>query len=82
MMKGEWMWEHIVEGEIEEDWVWDVLANETFLAVTDGSYDREKAPTVSGLGWKLFAWAAIALSRVPSSRYLTAQGPTEVNFWV
>ena len=76
------MWEHIVEGDIEVGWVRDALANGKFLAVTNGSYDREKSPAVSGLGWKLFAWAAIALSRVPSSRYLTAQGPTEVNFWV
>ncbi len=45
------MWEHIVEGEIEVGWVRDALANGTFLAVTDGSYDREKAPTVSGSGW-------------------------------
>ncbi len=44
------MWEHIVEGNIEVGWVRNALANGTFLAVTDGSYDREKAPTVSGLG--------------------------------
>jgi hypothetical protein len=50
-MGGEWMWEHIFEGEIEVGWVRDTLANGTFLAVTDGSYDREKAPTVSGSGW-------------------------------
>ena len=45
------MWEHIVEGDIEVGWVRDALANGTFLAVTDGSYDREKAPTISGSGW-------------------------------
>ena len=50
LMGGEWMWEHIVEGDIEVGWVWDALANGTFLAVIDGSYDREKAPMVSGLG--------------------------------
>jgi len=50
-MGGEWMWEHIVEGDIEVGWVWDALANGMFLAVTDGSYNREKAPTVSGSGW-------------------------------
>jgi len=50
-MGGEWMWEHIVEGDIEVGWVWDALANGTFLAVTNGSYDREKAPMVSGSGW-------------------------------
>ncbi len=45
------MWEHIVEGDIDVGWIWDALANRTFLAVTDGSYDREMAPMVSGLGW-------------------------------
>jgi hypothetical protein len=50
-MGGEWMWEHIVEGDINVGWIWDALANGTFLAVTNGSYDREMAPTVSGSGW-------------------------------
>jgi len=81
-MGGEWMWEHIVEGNIQVGWVRDVLANGTFLAVTNGSYNREKSPTVSGSGWIIVAQPAIALSGVPSSRYLTAQVPTEANFWV
>ncbi len=50
-MGGEWMWEHIVKGDINVNWIRDALANGTFLAVTNGSYDREMAPTVSGLGW-------------------------------
>jgi len=50
-MGGEWMWEHIVEGDIDVGWIWDALANGSFLAVTNGSYDREMAPTVSGSGW-------------------------------
>ena len=49
-MGGKWMWEHIVKGDINVDWIRDALANGTFLAVTDGSYDRATAPTVSGLG--------------------------------
>ena len=45
------MWEHIVEGDIDVGWIRDALANGSFLAVTNGSYDREMAPTVSGSGW-------------------------------
>jgi len=50
-MGGEWMWEHIVEGDIDVDWIRDALGKGSFLAVTDGSYDRTAAPTVSGSGW-------------------------------
>ncbi len=52
-MGGEWMWEHIVEGDTNVGWIRDALANETFLAVTDGSYNRQLAPTVSGPGWTI-----------------------------
>ena len=45
------MWEHIVEGDIDVGWIRDALANGTFLAVTDRSYDRQVAPTVSRSGW-------------------------------
>ena len=51
------MWEHIVEGDINADWIRDALANGTFLTVTDGSYDRETAPTVSGSGWMIVCTA-------------------------
>ena len=51
------MWEHIVEGDIKVGWIRDVLANGTFVAVTDGSYDREKAPTVRGSGWIIVCMA-------------------------
>jgi hypothetical protein len=50
-MGGKWMWEHIVEGDINVNWIREALAKGTFLAVTNGSYDRTAAPTVSGSGW-------------------------------
>ncbi len=45
------MWEDIKEGEVNVEWIGDALTNGTVLGITDGTYDREKAPTVSGSGW-------------------------------
>ncbi len=45
------MWKHIVKGDINVEWIRDTLVNGTFLAMTNGSYDREKANTVSRSGW-------------------------------
>ncbi len=47
------MWEHIVEGDIDVGLIRDALTNGTFLVVTNGSYDREMASTVSGSGWMI-----------------------------
>jgi hypothetical protein len=38
-------------GVTNVEWVRDALINGTFIGVTDGSYDREKAMTVSGTWW-------------------------------
>ncbi len=43
LMGGEWMWEYVVKENIDVGWIRDALANDTFLAVTDGSYDRGMA---------------------------------------
>jgi hypothetical protein len=56
-MGGKCMWEHIVEGGINVDWIRDTLAKGTFLAVTDGSYDRTAVPRVSGSGWMIVCTA-------------------------
>jgi hypothetical protein len=45
------MWEDIKEGDTNMEWVRDALINGTFIGITDGSYNREKAKTVSGTGW-------------------------------
>jgi hypothetical protein len=50
---GEWMWEDAKEGDTDVEWVRDALINGTFIGVTDGSYDREKAKTVSCTGWMI-----------------------------
>jgi hypothetical protein len=48
---GEWMWDNIIEGHNEVDWIRTALESNTFIGVTDGSYNRERASTVSGSGW-------------------------------
>ena len=45
------MWNNIVEGYIEVEWIKTALETNTFIGVTDGSYNRERASTVSGSGW-------------------------------
>jgi hypothetical protein len=44
------MWDDVKEGDANVDWIRDALVNGTFVGVTDGSYDREKAMKVSGSG--------------------------------
>ncbi len=48
---GEWMWNNIVEGYIKVEWIKTALETNTFIGVTNGSYNRERASTVSGSGW-------------------------------
>jgi hypothetical protein len=51
------MWEDTKEGEISLEWIRDSLTNGTFLGITNGSYDRKKAPIVSWSGWNV-VWTA------------------------
>ncbi len=44
------MWEDIIEGEVNVEWLQDALINGIFWGITDGSYDREKALTVNVSG--------------------------------
>ena len=45
------MWDNIVEGYIEVEWIKAALETNTFIGATNGSYNREWASTVSGSGW-------------------------------
>ena len=50
---GEWMWDYI-EGEHDDmSWIATALHDESAVMVTDGSYNRVLAPTISGAGWVL-----------------------------
>jgi hypothetical protein len=52
------MWEYIKEGETNMLWLRDTLINGTLIGVTDGSFDRHKAKSCSGLGWILVCTAS------------------------
>jgi hypothetical protein len=53
-----WMWEHVKDEDSDMSWVRDTMVNGMLLAVTDGSYDRERAKDVSGSGWILLCTAS------------------------
>ncbi len=43
------MWEYIKEKEADMVWLRDALTNGMLIGITDGSYDRHKAKSCSGL---------------------------------
>ena len=47
------MWEQVQQEGGDISWLVEALQNNTAVLVTDGSYDRECAPSVSGAGWKI-----------------------------
>ncbi len=44
------MWDNVQGGEPDVVSIGAALREGSFIGVTDGSYDRERAKTVSGLG--------------------------------
>ncbi len=60
---GIWMWEYIKEKECNTEWLKDALINGSLIRVTDGSYDRHKEKSCSGLGWILICTASKRLLR-------------------
>jgi hypothetical protein len=45
------MWEYIQEEEMDVTWISTPLADTSFISVTDGLHDRDRASMVSGSGW-------------------------------
>ena len=45
------MWEEVVGDKDDLSWLVDAMRKGTAVLVTDGSYDRKRAPSVSGAGW-------------------------------
>ena len=51
---GDWMWDSLhLDDETKTDlsWLVDAVKNNTAVWVTDGSYDKKRAPNISGAGW-------------------------------
>ena len=47
---GKWMWENVVDEGQDLRWLADALVNGTAVLVTNGSFNKIRAPTVSGAG--------------------------------
>ena len=45
------MWDGIVNEQQDLQWLVDTVKNNTIIGVTDGLYDRNFAPDISGAGW-------------------------------
>ncbi len=76
------MWEDVKEGDTNVEWVRDALINGTFIGVTDGSYNREKAKTVSGTGWIIVCKSSQRTLRAHFLKYQQKQAHIEANYWV
>ena len=51
LLGGEWMWDGIVNEKQDLQWLVKAVKKNTIIGVTDGSYDRDFAPDISGAGW-------------------------------
>jgi hypothetical protein len=54
---GEWMWEGVDNCQTTKhdlSWLVQGMEMHSLILVTDGSYDRKRAPTISGVGWIIF----------------------------
>ena len=47
------MWDEVENEDQDLTWLVEGLKRGSVIAVADGSYDRKKAPEVSGAGWVL-----------------------------
>ena len=54
---GEWMWEGLNSEALSGDniqWLVNGMSNGSLIWIADGSYDRKRAPRVSGAGWVVY----------------------------
>jgi hypothetical protein len=76
----DWIWEDVKEGDTDVEWVRDALINGTFIGVTEGSYNRKKAKTVSGTGWIIVCRSVQRTLRF--LKYQQKQAHIKENCWV
>ena len=60
---GEWMWDGVEDPQQDLQWLVDGINNGSLIGVTDGSYARKAAPTVSGAGWLICCTSAKKMLR-------------------
>ncbi len=58
------MWENMIKGYTEVERIQAALESNTFIGVTDGLYNRERAGSVSGSGW------VICCTRCPNASFV------------
>jgi hypothetical protein len=76
------MWDDVKEGDTNVEWVRDTLINGTFIGITDGSYNREKAKTVSGTGWIVVSKSSQGTLWGSFLEISTKQAHIKANCWV
>ena len=55
---GTWMWNNLYV-PVNINWIVTGIEQGTLICVTDGSYDRKKAPKICGAGWIIFCSTAM-----------------------
>ncbi|MGB2419943.1 MAG: hypothetical protein ACPH9Z_07405, partial [Luminiphilus sp.] len=51
---GEWMWQNVGNDDNSLDWLVAAIERGTTIWVTDGSYNKDIAPNISGAGWVIY----------------------------
>jgi hypothetical protein len=71
---GDWMWDHVQEGEINVTWISAAFANGSFIGVTDGLYDQKNK-----LRQSAFRMSHMLCQDKAAMRYLPMQACTGGN---
>ena len=75
------MWDGVEEEDQNLQWLVDGLKSSSIIAVTDGSYDRQVAPNISGAGIVLCCTSVAGCSEQTSTNAQRVQAPIAANYW-